>query len=63
MANKEFKFHPLQKVYIVPLDCVGRVEQCILSAKPINEYLVYYIMNGDLKRADFYEDDLELIKE
>jgi len=61
VKSVEFKFSPQDYVHISILDCRGRVTRCLIEAGPMNIYSVDYAMNGELKRNEFYEDELEVI--
>lgn len=53
-----FKFLPQQHVRILLLDCNGRVSRAMLDGGPQPIYSVHYIMNGEGKSLEFYEDEL-----
>jgi hypothetical protein len=53
-----FKFQPQQHVYIPLLECNGRIRRCIIDGGPQPIYSVDYIMNGETKGAEFYEDEV-----
>ena len=57
--RKSFKFFPLQFVTITlyGLEYRGRVVRCIFDGAFIM-YDVDYAANGELKRREFYEDEI-----
>ena len=48
-------------IKVFGLNCEGRVVRLISDAGE-NIYDVQYAINGELKRAEFYEDELEEIR-
>lgn len=58
-APHNFKFQPLEYIIIHHFDlhCDGRIIRCIHEAGP-NLYSVDYCLNGEIKRGEFYEDEL-----
>jgi hypothetical protein len=54
-----FKFKPYQHVKILPIEAHGRVGRCTIDGGEQPIYLVGYFMNGDEKRTEFWEDELE----
>lgn len=54
-----FIYAPQQHVRLKLVDCVGRVARCILDGGPQPIYSVHYIINGEGKSLEFYEDELE----
>jgi hypothetical protein len=60
-AGVMFKFQPYEHVTIPMLDNhKGRVTRCIFDGG-MNIYNVMYIMNGEAKSVEFYEDEIEKI--
>lgn len=61
--NVQFKFDycDFVTIKVFGLDCEGRVVRCINDAGD-NIYDVQYAINGELRRAEFYEDEIELKK-
>lgn len=59
----DFKFDPKQRVKIVAygLGCEGRIYRCYVSGNSGIFYDVEYVIDGEIKQRDFYEDDLEAI--
>jgi hypothetical protein len=55
----QLKFQPQQRVRILMFECPGRIARCILDGGPQPIYAVDYAMNGEHKRAEFYEDEIE----
>ncbi len=56
-----FKFQPMQRVMITlhELNYEGRIIRCIQEECPTRIYDVSYCNNvGELKRAEFFEDEL-----
>lgn len=45
-------------IRVFGFDCEGRVVRQIIDSEDII-YDVQYAMNGELRRAEFYEDELE----
>ncbi len=54
-----FKFKSQQHVTIPMLECKGRVNRCIIDGGPQPIYSVLYVVNGDARCTEFYEDELE----
>lgn len=54
-----FKFQPHQYVVIRDLQSKGRVERCIHDGGLQNVYGIAYIMNGEPRRNEFFEDELD----
>jgi hypothetical protein len=55
-----FKYKPLQHVYLPLLETKGRIERCILDGGPMPRYQVHYIINGEGKSLEFYEDEISI---
>lgn len=56
-----FKYSPLDIVYVRLLSCEGRIARCITDSGPMTIYAVDYVINGDYKRNEFYEDELDVL--
>lgn len=56
-----FRFSPLQHVTIPMLECKGRVSRCIYDGSLQFIYAVDYVVNGECKHHEFYEDELDVI--
>lgn len=54
-----FQFKPKEGVRIKVLDTVGRVNRCIIDAGGCVIYSVRFVMNGDCREIEFYEDEVE----
>ena len=61
MTSVDFKFDycDFVTINIFGLDCEGRVCRCVYDAGD-KIYDVHYAINGELKRGEFYEDELEI---
>lgn len=56
----DFKFAPLQyvKVHHFDLHCDGRIIRCIQDVGGPCIYSVDYCIDGQIKRQEFFEDEL-----
>jgi hypothetical protein len=54
----KMKYKPFQHVQITALEHKGRIVRCILDGGPQPLYLVHYIINGEGKSLEFYEDEI-----
>lgn len=58
-----FRYGPFQKVFLDLLECEGRIVRCIWDGGPQAIYFVHYIINGELKSAEFYDDEISVVEE
>lgn len=58
-----FDFDPQEFVRIRPLDCVGRIDRCIVDGGPQPYYLLRFVIDGECRSAEFYEDELQDMQE
>lgn len=57
------KFKPQDHVHIPMVECVGRINRCILDGGPQPIYQVNLVVHGDFKTIEFFEDELEELNE
>ena len=55
----DFKFQPMQhiKIHVYDLNFSGRIVRCI-KEQGCTIYDIQYVFEGQLKRAEFFEDEV-----
>lgn len=57
----KFKFKPLDRIKVKAFNAEGRIERCIWDTGPLHIYSVVWLIDSEIKRHEFYEDELEKI--